>query len=189
MNTEKTLDAETVIWFGDQSIARPFKLTKQHIVTPFNDIVGAYSIEFGEHVQTICYLNEQDANNNIKRIAHYKLEKNLEAFNQFKEHQRKEFEKFFEQYSEAFNDNNNLIKTIDNQDKCQYTVNYSNFIKFSRKHLTLEYALKEADYCNWSKLAIPISIFENDTEIWNHKGNISLSEMLEIIEDNKDENK
>lgn len=184
MNTKQTLtlDAGTIIWLADQSFARPYTLTKEHTITQCNDIVGAYEIQFGELVQLLCYLDEKDANNNLKRVAHDKLERNLEAFNEFKEYQRKEFDKFFYQYSEAHKANNELIKTIDNQDKCRFVVNYSNFMRFSKKHLTLETAVKEAYYSSWSQLAIPLSIFEGDKEIWNKEtSKLNLEELLDLI--------
>jgi hypothetical protein len=185
MNTKQTLklDAETIIWLADQSFARPFTLKQEHTITRCEEVEGAYEIQFGEIVQLLCYLNEKDANNNIKRVAHDKLEKNLDAFNEFKEHQRKEFDDFFYQYSEAFKANNELIKTIDNQDKCKFVVNYSNFNKFSKKHLTLETAVKEAYYAGWSHLAIPLSIFEGDKEIWNKEtSKLNLEELLDVIQ-------
>ncbi len=189
MKTETlTLSPETIVWLGDQSFSRPFKLTKEHTVTKYDEVDGAYSIEIGEHVQLLCYLNEKDANNNIKRISHEKLEKNLHAFNEFREHQRKEYDKFFKQYYEAIIDINELIKTIDNPDKCKFVVNYSNFIKFSKKHLTLEHAVKEAYYCYYSKLAIPLSIFDGDNEVWNKEtSKMNIDDLLELVL-NKDEN-
>ena len=183
MQTQE-IKKDTIVWFGDQSFVRPFRINEDKVASKYDE--NSLIVVFGEddEIEFRVFLSKEDAENNVRKNTYDKLFKNNDAIAKFTTEKVDEIKNFTERVTKYNRELLDVIETLDNPDKCKYTVNYSNFMPFSKNYLSYESAVGDAYVAKESYLAVPKSIYEGEKELWNSEtSKLSIQELYKTISD------